>query len=182
MLRGHSYRETNEAQLYSTSQLGFVYGRLLILQSELWDHNLFKKMWKFTRNVCATAHEQNKYRATSGVGGSKKNLNRFHLGFAWTFYMIMAVRLSNNSRASDVSFLIGISSTWNYFYCPTLERGGRGFSRKKYLHIYVEIWKQTTLHFYFLFQIIRFEVLILIAFCFEKKGIIQSSLLVGKKN
>ena len=48
---------------------------------------------------CATAHEQNKYRATSGVGGSKKNLNRFHLGFAWTFYMIMAARLSNNSRA-----------------------------------------------------------------------------------
>ena len=46
-----SYRETNESQLYSTSQLGFVYGRLLILQSELWDHNLFKKMWKFTRNV-----------------------------------------------------------------------------------------------------------------------------------
>ena len=88
---------------------------------------------------CATAHEQNKYRATSGVGGSKKNLNRFHLGFAWTFYMIMAVRLSNNSRASDVSFLIGISSTWNYFYCPTLERAGRagGLVEKKNIYIYM---------------------------------------------
>ena len=88
-------------KLSSKSQLGFVYGRLLILYSELWDHNLFKKMWKFTRNV--RLHEQNKYRATSGVG-SKKNLNRFHLGFAWTFYMIKAVRLSNNSRASDGFF------------------------------------------------------------------------------
>ena len=102
LLRGHSNRETNEAQLYSTSQLGFVYGRLLILQSELWDHNLFKKNVKI-HEECATAHEQNKYRATSGVG-SKKNLNRFHLGFAWTFYMIMAARLSNNSRASDGFF------------------------------------------------------------------------------
>ena len=35
LLQGHSNRETNEAQLCSTSQLGFVYGRLLILQSEL---------------------------------------------------------------------------------------------------------------------------------------------------
>ena len=90
-----------QMKLSSKSQLGFVYGRLLILYSELWDHNLFKKMWKFTRNV--RLHEQNKYRATSGVG-SKKNLNRFHLGFAWTFYMIKAVRLSNNSRASDGFF------------------------------------------------------------------------------
>ena len=123
---------------------------------------------------CATAHEQNKYRATSGVGGSKKNLNRFHLGFAWTFYMIMAVRLSNNSRASDGFFFNRNFLDLKLLLLPNIRERGV-FIRKKYLHRYV---LKTDHHsfLYFLFQIIRFEVLILIAFCFEKKGIIQSSL------
>ena len=134
---------------------------------------------------CATAHEQNKYRATSGVGGSKKNLNRFHLGFAWTFYMIMAVRLSNNSRASDGFFFNRNFLDLKLLLLPNIrKRGeGRGFSRKK-IFTYI-CWNLKTDHpsfLYFLFQIIRFEVLILIAFCFEKKGIIQSSLPEWEKN
>ena len=129
---------------------------------------------------CATAHEQNKYRATSGVGGSKKNLNRFHLGFAWTFYMIMAVRLSNNSRASDGFFFNRNFLDLKLLLLPNIREGG--FSLEKNIYIGM-CWKQTTIHLYiFLFQIIRIEVLILIAFCFEKKGIIQSSLPEWEKN
>ena len=130
---------------------------------------------------CATAHEQNKYRATSGVGGSKKNLNRFHLGFAWTFYMIMAVRLSNNSRASDGFFFNRNFLDLKLLLLPNIRERGGVFSRKKYLHRYM-LKTDHPSFIYFLFQIIRFEVLILIAFCFEKKGLIQSSLLVGGKN